>query len=324
MPPLAPTAPVSRAGRNLVIRERSSLTQTSEDDEGGPASEAVELPWVTVAAYFDRAAQQDAMTKAGYATYLSKIYIAGVDVQRQELLADGNYSEWQDVTPSMAMPQVGTPAPEIDANSGVLINRDALNNVFATIKANQASICQPPFYRIEAGEEWRMPPLDGYPDADGPKTAAKGAKQPSKEDGRKGPIKVDPNPVDDKTARDKATQALKRAEDAYRSGQDDAALQAAEEVLGNKVIAKAQQSPRIAQRPLMEKAARQCETCLPVQTRKEGSEANLVAHPDDPNKVAVWFHDDTVESGKSYRHRLRVNLESLSGQIRSPQRPRAG
>ncbi|MBP9025192.1 MAG: hypothetical protein KBH81_03495 [Phycisphaerae bacterium] len=313
VPPLAPTAPVSRAGRNLVIRERSSLTQTSEDDEGGPASEAVELPWVTVAAYFDRAAQQDAMTKAGYATYLSKIYIAGVDVQRQELLADGNYSEWQDVTPSMAMPQVGTPAPEIDANSGVLINRDALNNVFATIKANQASICQPPFYRIEAGEEWRMPPLDGYPDADGPKTAAKGAKQPSKEDGRKGPIKVDPNPVDDKTARDKATQALKRAEDAYRSGQDDAALQAAEEVLGNKAAtARARNRARAIRRSvrLMEKQkGASAKPAFPVQTRKEGSqEANLVAHPDDPNKVAVWFHDDTVESGKSYRYRLRVNL----------------
>ena len=307
VPPLAPTAPVSRAGRNLVIRERTSLTQTFEQDESGQ-TEAVELPWVTVAAYFDRAAQQDAMTKAGYATYLSKIYIAGVDVQRQELLADGNYSEWQDVTPSMAMPQVSIPTPDIDANTGVLIN--PLADVLATIKANQASICQPPFYRIEAGEEWRMPPLDGYPDADGPKTAAK---QTQKPDGGKGSITVDPNPVDDKTARDKATQALKRAEDAYRNSQDETALRAAEEVLGNKAAtARARNRARYIQRSirLLEKQkGSSAESLAPVQKPNEGGdESNLITHPSDPNKLAVWFHDDTVESGKSYRYRLRVNL----------------
>ena len=307
VPPLAPTAPVSRAGRNLVIRERTSLTQTFEQDESGQ-TEAVELPWVTVAAYFDRAAQQDAMTKAGYATYLSKIYIAGVDVQRQELLADGNYSEWQDVTPSMAMPQVSIPTPDIDANTGVLIN--PLADVLATIKANQASICQPPFYRIEAGEEWRMPPLDGYPDADGPKTAAK---QTQKPDGGKGSITVDPNPVDDKTARDKATQALKRAEDAYRNSQDETALRAAEEVLGNKAAtARARNRARSIQRSirLLEKQKGSSAGSLaPVQKPNEGGdESNVITHPSDPNKLAVWFHDDTVESGKSYRYRLRVNL----------------
>ncbi|MBN2446066.1 MAG: hypothetical protein JXO22_05050, partial [Phycisphaerae bacterium] len=30
--------------------------------------------------------------------------------------------------------------------------------------------------------------------------------------------------------------------------------------------------------------------------------------PDDDAKVAVWFHDDTVEPGKTYRYRLRVDL----------------
>ena len=36
--------------------------------------------------------------------------------------------------------------------------------------------------------------------------------------------------------------------------------------------------------------------------------AQLVTHPENDKKQAVWFHDDSVEPGKTYRYRMRVKL----------------
>ncbi len=44
----------------------------------------------------------------------------------------------------------------------------------------------------------------------------------------------------------------------------------------------------------------------------------LIANPEKTDEVAVWFHDDTVEAGKTYRYRLRVKLwNRYVGRMRS-------
>ena len=45
------------------------------------------LSWVSLTAWFDRKAQEDKMTSERYARYRAKVYIVGIDVQRQEMPA---------------------------------------------------------------------------------------------------------------------------------------------------------------------------------------------------------------------------------------------
>jgi hypothetical protein len=51
------------------------------------------------------------------------------------------------------------------------------------------------------------------------------------------------------------------------------------------------------------------------------TERDLVTHPDS-GKPAVWFHDDSVEPGKTYRYRTRVQLwNRYVGQMRAMKNP---
>jgi hypothetical protein len=325
VPPLAPAAPVLRSGRNLVFREPGRLmAATGTQGQTQPASEPVELAWISVAAYFDRAAQQNAMTKAGYATYLSKIYVAGVDVQRQEVLADGRYSGWQDVKRSPAMPQVDIPDPEVDAATGAVVNRDAINQAFLVVKGHQQSICQPPFYRIEAGVQWRMPPLDGYPDTDEDQPKVKKPKQSGEPDTSDRPpvIHTGSTASAEREGRARADDALKRAEEAYRKSEDDQAQRSARDVIDNEFASHGTRNKARAILHSIELLRQQAEgknaprSAGPAQESNQGksrdggreSEPNLVCDPNDPQKLALWFHDDSVEAGKTYRYRMRVKL----------------
>jgi hypothetical protein len=48
----------------------------------------------------------------------------------------------------------------------------------------------------------------------------------------------------------------------------------------------------------------------------------FITHPEKADLVPVWFHDDTVEPGKTYRYRLRVNLwNRYVGQLQSVANP---
>jgi hypothetical protein len=48
----------------------------------------------------------------------------------------------------------------------------------------------------------------------------------------------------------------------------------------------------------------------------------LIANPEKTDDIAVWFHDDTVDSGKTYRYRMRVKLwNRYVGQLRSMKDP---
>jgi hypothetical protein len=98
--PLPPEQPVLNFGRSLAVRKpirlgesaapRPGTTATGRDEKAG---DPTEVAWVSLAGYWDRDAQRGEMTKNGYAAYRAKVYVSGIEVERQELLATGEWSE---------------------------------------------------------------------------------------------------------------------------------------------------------------------------------------------------------------------------------------
>ena len=159
--PLPPTRPLARTGRSKVnhIPIRIGVDQPLSAVAGGPATDATEAAWVSVGAYFDTLAQRNAMIDADYAASRARAYVAAVDVQRQEVLADGSYSEWKDVR-STAMPELDIMQPIFEDGTGALTNKEEIDRMFAAIKAEQKTTMQPPFMRVQIGDFWE-PPLEG-------------------------------------------------------------------------------------------------------------------------------------------------------------------
>ncbi|MFQ6672869.1 MAG: hypothetical protein ACE5KY_06175, partial [Candidatus Tectimicrobiota bacterium] len=165
--PLKPSPPKLRTGRSLVLRETLQVAGLEGPPSTPPPEESVEadeVAWVTVAAYFNKKAQYNEMIKAGYAPYRSKAYIVGLDVQRKEVLSSGEFSDWQEVVAGKAMPQFELVAPVFDDETGELSNKDEIRQAFGAIKVAQPTLMQPPFYVVEGGDFWEIPPLAGYED----------------------------------------------------------------------------------------------------------------------------------------------------------------
>ncbi|NUQ50890.1 MAG: hypothetical protein HUU27_13355, partial [Phycisphaerae bacterium] len=159
--PLPPTRPLARTGRSKAshIPIRIGVDQPLSAAAAGPAADASEVAWVSVGAYFDTLAQRNAMIDADYAASRARAYVATVDVQRQEVLADGSYSEWKDVR-STAMPELDIVQPIFEDGTGALTNKEEIDRMFAAIKAEQKTTMQPPFMRVQVGDFWE-PPLEG-------------------------------------------------------------------------------------------------------------------------------------------------------------------
>ena len=385
--PLQPSVPVARTGRNLVLRKPPRLGEALSGDADADEDEAlepVELPWVTVAAYFDRGAQRDAMTKAKYATYRSRVYVTGVDVQRQEMQANGEYTDWQDVTDAQAMPRVDIPAPEFDELSGAVLNRADVDQAYALVKGNQSMLAQPPFYQTLAGGAWKMPPLEGHLDEDEPQVASSGRDEEDSGDKTKrrptGGRRIGTGSTIDvggagqsgaaagrraaasneekREARQEARDAIEEAKTAYRDARDGEARSLAQRVLDNEharggdkkfarlILKSIDAMEELARRqPTAAAATRQqpniTETEIDLsQVEISGSstgarssrtpsvrqtatpEGDLVTHPEERDQIAVWFNDDTVGAGKTYRYRMRVRLwNRYVGQMRALRTP---
>ncbi|MGE0480479.1 MAG: hypothetical protein AB7Q17_08400 [Phycisphaerae bacterium] len=180
--PVKPDRPVVTTGRSLVHRKAATIGGEPSTVLAADADpkDAVETPWVTIAAYFDRKVQQEAMKAAGYSLGRSRVYFVGVDVQRQERLSSGEWSEWRDVQPGKAMPQVEIPNPEYDEVTGAIKNKDAIEQALNLVSAHQNQLMQPFFYSITSGDEWVTPPLEGHepePIEDEPKPRVKPKKE---------------------------------------------------------------------------------------------------------------------------------------------------
>jgi hypothetical protein len=325
--PHAPSVPVARTGRNLALRRRPALPGTSAPSAA--PTEPVELAWVTVAAYFDVKAQRNALSEAGYATHRSGIYLTGVDVERQERLASGEFGEWQPVLNSSAMPRLDIPQPEISELTGTAVNRDEMQRVYNLVKQYQDVLLQPSFYSTLAGESWRMPPLEGYAD-------------PVEVDGSQaGPGPGGP-PTQQAEGRDKARDDLEAARQAFRNRRDRDAESACQRVLGNASAVRSQRdtaqmilnSIALDKRRAALAAGPDAPTGGPAEPAGElgdgpvvdpvrgprtptgpqrpapgaAVQTKLITHPDEREKLAVWFHDDSVVAGKTYRYRLRVRM----------------
>lgn len=160
--PLPPSPPVTSVGRSLVTLNPMRLTTDRNAKPAEVSTEEIEQPWVTVAAYFDKTAQEAAFASAGYAASRQHVYLAGVDVQRRERLADGTWSEWQDVKAGKAMPSVDLVEPKFDDLSGAVTNREDVDQEFRLVKESQTLLMQPAFPTVSEGDDWKMPELAGF------------------------------------------------------------------------------------------------------------------------------------------------------------------
>lgn len=152
--PIAPERPLVSSGRSVVTPASFKVPPAPD-----PAAEPRALSWVSVAAYFPLDKQQQDMKAAGYSADKQRVYIAGVDVQRQELLASGEWSEWADVKDSKAAVQVEIPEVEIDSASGAVRNAVAVKDKLNLIRELQREIIQPEFHTVDKGDRWDMPTL---------------------------------------------------------------------------------------------------------------------------------------------------------------------
>ncbi|MBI5865892.1 MAG: hypothetical protein HZB38_15595 [Planctomycetes bacterium] len=404
--PLAPQQPKMRNGRSLAVQKPTKLGETAKPNvAAGTTDSPREVAWASGAMYWPKDAHKAETTRNGYAAYRSKIYVTGIDVERQELLANGDWSEPKLVEGSKAMPELTIPEPAID-DKGNLINKADLDGAFRVVKAEQNMLMQPPFYTTSAGDQWSIPPLKGFEEEEEEEiaSATPKPKKPERAErperptrgtggvrgGGRGPIgggefaggggrfggggevvgggrmpggaggaATDRKAVEE--AKKLAKSDLKEAQAAYDKKDYTQAMTKAQAVVGNEHATKADHDKA---QDLIEKADKKLAEAggggggrAPLgggriggdfgglegdfgPTRFGGGETlggrgmgmmptaaptgaqKLVTSPDDDKLPAVFFHDDTVEAGKTYRYRSRVNVwNRYVGRIRSLKDP---
>lgn len=357
--PLKPSIPKVRTGRSVAARTPTVLLAAESPQPNQPKDatkvESSEFPWVSVAVYFDKLAQAAEMEKARYASYRRKVYVAGVDMQRQEVQANGEYSEWQDVPRCKAALDLKIPDPLFDERSSTLTNKGDIERAYGQVRSMQQAILQPPFYNVEVGDIWDLPPLPGWEETEAEEPAATGEPKPPKE--RKPKPKDRPQPPVNprmppmppsggegggggrpgrgggvmgegssefyqpqgvntegraKAEAKKVMQnALKEAKMALMRDKDyGKAMDRANSVKNNPDATKAMQRQAEALIKDIEKKLSGKDKSS-IITRLAGSGGGgppLITHPERGSQVVAWAHDDTVEPGKTYRYRVRVNL----------------
>jgi len=391
--PLPPSKPEVRTGRSLAIQRQLEPTVSGAQPAAAAAPiappEPAETAWVSVAAYFPKSAQYGEMTRAGYATWRARVYVADVEVQRQELLASGtDWSEWAPVSANKAMPRIDIAEPVFDER-GELLNKSELDQSFQLVKQEQNLIMQAPFFSVADGDAWEVPPIAGFEEELGeddeiekyvelPQKDASGtptvARQPvGGFEGRSGrgsrggtltygggrsPVgrigATGDNPAERRRAARAQIQTLfSEAEQAYRDKQYEAVKEKMRQVVQVEFAHKGDESRA---NKLYHRAVKRQEREMklaginpaqaqapqpmpgPIGARGNPSEgappmilggrtpdrmampgaamtysaaqqapAQLIRHS-ETNDPAVWFHDDTVVAGKTYRYRMRVNL----------------
>ena len=291
------------------------------------------------------------------------------------------------------MPKLDLHEPQFDDQTGELINKDEIRQAFGIVKEFQTELMQPPFYTVEAGDFWEIPPLAGYEDdedeeeeeeEEAPAVAARTARggmmpgasarrtsgrSPGRAPGRgtgRGAVRgggrgVGPGPgrgtggggvsaarseeEEKRAARKQIRADLTEAKKMLGRKEYEEARRLAEQIAGDNYaskgdIRKAQQVIKAAERWLRIEAERGGSTRSPTARVGRGmgrgmvptglgrgspvtgrDEIELVSNPES-GEPAVWFHDDTVEAGKTYRYRMRVKLwNRYVGRMRSMKDP---
>ncbi len=311
---LSPTTPVARTGISMVRRQQAVIPGPG-GKEPAPAKPTAEAPtersWVTVGAYFPREAQKRDMTSAGYVGYRARVFVLGVDVQRQVLLPNGQFSDWQDVEPGPAMPRVDAPAPVLDERTGDVLNQTTLEQTLEQIKASQKPIMQPEFYPVEAGDAWAPPPLPGL--------ETKAAEEEVVDANKPGNIHAIIKKKLDDAQRAKGKKDWETVERLAQEVLNEPQANAGEKARAERLLADAKRDkPKNPPKPPPPPPGR-LEPPVPPpppppppppdERRPVAPDQDLRTDPSSADRdPAVWFHDDSVDPGKTYRYRMRVKL----------------
>lgn len=345
--PLKPTQPVVTTGRSLATR-----TARRSEGPGAPPrlpedDKPVEMVWASVAVYFDRQAQQNELVRAGYATHRQRVYLVGVDLERQERLAGGEWSEWTPVKPAATSQEITIPTPLFDDTTGSLINKSEIEAAYSEIRARQHDLMQPPFFDVKGGDFWEIPPLAGYePEVeDETKTAQQPPRLPEPPaiaggggrgalaggggggggavlgggggrggggggavlggGGGRGVRSAPPRQPTAPTGASRADLLRQVREDLSLAAQ---ALNRGEYGRAIEIAASIEATTDVS-RSFKNRAERIRKRAEQLRDRRMsgGQLDEVVLHPES-RMPAMWAHDDTAESGKTYRYRARVTM----------------
>jgi hypothetical protein len=322
-----------RTGISLVKPKRVVFS-TVATNQPETRDEPVERSWVSGGVWFPRAAQRREMTDNRYEGYRAQVYVVGVDVQRQAMTASGEYSPWQDVQLADVMPTFEVPTPAFDDRTGEVVNQAELDATLELVKKRQRDIMQPEFYEVTAGDPWAYP----LPRAEVTETAeeeeeedAGGGGLPPQEDLTRPGMPAPPRGGGAAPPRGGGRAGGGRA-GGGRSGDYDAA-EVRRKMREARVLLRQGNPEEAAQlvRPIVEdpnvpaRTKQQARELLDeIEAAQRGAEdmtrrrdpwdelvekgQQIVNVESDDKDPAVWFHDDSVEPGKTYRYRMRLKL----------------
>ncbi len=324
---LPPSRPVSRTGISLAVRHEIELEKSTTTPPAPTPADAEGFSWVTVASYFPLEALKREMTAAGYAAPRARVDVLSVDVQRQELLPSGEFSEWRDVTRGKAAPAVEAPAPILDTLTGNIVNQTALDNALILARSARHMLMQPRFYEVLGGDDWELPPLPGIESVElavatgkpPPPPAGGGPAVPPGDPGAAGAAGVPPGdkpvagggaakppsgarPGGKNPEQERIKKALADARVALRESKWDEAIRIGESIQKDASATRQQQT---LAKKIIAKAQREKEKGTRIGIDPNVPVTNPTSADKDP---AIWFHDDTVEPGKTYRYRMRISI----------------
>lgn len=358
--PLAPSQPIVITGRSLVVKKPVRLDEASgagaaPTPPAADAAKPVETVWASVAVYFDKKAQYSEMIAAGYAPYRARAYVVGLEVERQERLSTGEWSEWTPTKPSTAMPSLTIPEPVIEDSAGKLVNKEELDKTFRLIKTQQNTLMQPAFYEVKAGDFWEIPPLTGYepPEEDeakekeekgappplppAPTVGGGGRRNPGVTfgggGGRSGGVTFGgggggagrsfgpPRPPAPATEDQSKREQLKRLNEEIGTAAQALSKGDFSRAIEISTQIENNQVASRAHKKKAEKIRKRAEYMRERRAKLGTTLETIVKHP-ETGAPGLWVHDDSVEPGKTYRYRARARLwNRYVGQVRAMKDP---
>lgn len=307
--PQKPTPPIAISGHSEVLFVRGSinpLTGRYAREATGPTAS---LSWTSVAAYWDLGAQRRAHVEAGYLEERATPQVARIEIERQEQRADGTWSDWQSISSRRAMPRFPLPTPTYDEVTGDPLNDADLRSAFRAIKDNQLEIVQPRFFTVSDGDNWFVPPLPGYRTDDWSLSiddAADQMMEPEDEPGRDGRDAPRGGRPPRGGAGGEDSERIAAAFESLRDLELLDALRSAESVTRGRL--------RGVASVIGDQARGQFARWRNVSPRWSRLEdiptlaPDVIRDPDNPERVGIWFHDDTVVPRVTYQYRIRVSI----------------
>ena len=293
----APQVTQGRSGVHLVPPQEFGSGSPSMQDE----SNLFDINWVTISSVFEHANQEKICRDAGYALKFSSVLFAGVDVQRRELLADGSYSDWQDVrTVSTNLPPT-FPSVEVytDEQDKANVSEDQRSMVddFRGVLEkgdNQRTILRPIFPEPKYGDPWNVANPSDHKISEMNLTL--GASEEA------GEPKAPDRP---------AAKLLDLAEDALDAGKlKDAKMLVEQAELAIKALDQ--------DSPTTKRLKREFEKLSPKIDEEIDAAGGEDALPKPDANVPVqlvWAHDAesfSVRSGRTYQYRMRARIYNQS------------